>query len=583
MDSQLLWNYADTLTVYVLAAAKWVLPVLAVWLLARCVRSMLREKYEPEIWGWLEAGDGSRAALKHWECVIGRAKSCDVVVDRASVQKTHAALLRSDAGEWRLYDLSGGGARRGRERDEGKGVPVRDGDKLIFADVSMTFHDLNAAQRSAGEKRRSMPGALVSQGLTLLILTAFQLLLLLEYTETLTGTALTNAALAFAFLAGLQWCYFLLMRAIDRRGFEVETLAFFLCTLGLAVCISAAPEELIKQLVLLLAGVLFFVLLGWWLRDLHRVKALRWPVALAALGFLALNVVLGETRNGAANWVNIGGFSLQPSEFVKVAYIYVGAASLDRLFVRRNLLGFIAFSAVCVGALALMGDFGAALIFFVTSGDLLHAFGQLRHGIPGGGRGGAGGVPGADGEALYRPALLHLGPCVGGPLRRWRAADPGPVRRRQRGHDRRGRREGLAPHHLRRRHGHRLLPAVRGAGADYRPVLRPGGGGHRVLRGALRRPGAQLLLRHSRLRHRRDADGAAGAEHLRQHRHSALYGGDLSLCVPGRQQPDCLLGAAGLYQGGGHPAERQLLGAPGRRKAAAADRALGPGGEERRG
>ena len=206
MESALLLEYADGLTAYVLAGARWVLPVLAVWLLARCVRSMLRERYEPEIWGWLEASDGSRAALKHWECVIGRARSCDVVVDRSTVLKTHAALIRSDRGEWRLYDLSGGGARRGRERDEGRGVAIHDGDRLIIADTSMVFHDLNEAQRAINEKNRSMPGMLVSQGLTLLILTAFQLLLLLEYTETLGGDALRSAALAFAFLIGLQWC-----------------------------------------------------------------------------------------------------------------------------------------------------------------------------------------------------------------------------------------------------------------------------------------------------------------------------------------------------------------------------------------
>ena len=71
-------------------------------------------------------------------------------------------------------------------------------------------------------------------------------------------------------------------------------------------------------------------------------------------------------RNGAANWLSFGGFTLQPSEFVKVMYVFVGAASLDRLFRRRNLFFFIAFSAVCVGALALMGDFGTALVFFLT-------------------------------------------------------------------------------------------------------------------------------------------------------------------------------------------------------------------------
>ena len=362
----LLIEYADITSYYVLAGAKWVLPVLAIWLLLRCVRSMLRERYEPEVWAWLEATDKSNAALKHWESVIGRSKGCDIVVDRPSVAPAHAALLRSDTGNWRLHDLSGGNTANGALRDEGRGIDVHDGDILHFADVSMRFHDLSEAQRAENERGRSLPGLNTSQGVTLLILTVFQVLLTLEFTESLSGRLLTDTALAFACLIFTEWCFFMLMRAIDRRGFEVETLAFFLCTLGLAVCASAAPEDLLKQVLLLLAGILFFLFLGWWLRDLRRVKALRWPAALAALGFLALNVVAGDTRYGASNWLSFGGFSLQPSEFVKIAYVYVGAASLDRLFRRRNLFLFIAFSAICVGALALMGDFGTAVVFFVT-------------------------------------------------------------------------------------------------------------------------------------------------------------------------------------------------------------------------
>lgn len=88
--------------------------------------------------------------------------------------------------------------------------------------------------------------------------------------------------------------------------------------------------------------------------------------ALAAMGLLAITVVLGEVRGGAGNWLNFGSFTIQPSELVKVLYIYTGAATLDRLFARRNLFGFIVFSAICVCALALMGDFGTALIFFAT-------------------------------------------------------------------------------------------------------------------------------------------------------------------------------------------------------------------------
>ena len=356
----------EAVTGYLLIGAKWLLPALALWLLARCVLSMLREQYEPELWAWLEASDGSRAALKHWECILGRAKSCDVVISRDSVRPTHAALVRSDKGLWTLYDLSGGETRNGARTDGGEGLEVRDGDPLFFADQAMTFHDLDETQLAAGEKHRSVPGARVGPGVTLLLLTIFQALLTLEYTQATEGRVRVETVLGFAFLILLEWSLYLLMRAMDRRGFEAETLAFFLCTLGLAVSASSTPSDMPKQILLLLAGVLVYLFLGLWLRDLRRTKALRWPVAAAALAFLALNVALGVRENGASNWLDLGFFRLQPSEFVKVAYIYVGATSLDRLYRRRNLFLFIGFSAVIVGALALMGDFGAALIFFVT-------------------------------------------------------------------------------------------------------------------------------------------------------------------------------------------------------------------------
>ena len=357
----------DALTAWALAASKWILPVLALWLLGRCVRSMLRERCEPEIWGYLEAPDGSRAALKHWECIIGRSKSCDVVVDRPAVARTHAVLLRGDRGSWTLYDLrTAGGTQVGALRDEGGGLAVRDGDTLFFADVGMTFHDLNDAQTEENETARTAPGRRVSQGVTLLILTVFQALVALQFTAVLTDRPRLDAVLGFAALAALEWCLYLSMRAVDLSGFEPETLAFFLCTLGLSVCATSAPEGMLKQLVLLFAGIALYLFLGWWLRDLRRTKAVRWLLAAAALGFLALNVVAGTVSYGAMNWLSIGGVTLQPSEFVKVAYVYVGAATLDRLLRHRNLFLFIAFSAICVGALALMGDFGTALIFFAT-------------------------------------------------------------------------------------------------------------------------------------------------------------------------------------------------------------------------
>ncbi|MDO4749642.1 MAG: FtsW/RodA/SpoVE family cell cycle protein, partial [Eubacteriales bacterium] len=142
-------------------------------------------------------------------------------------------------------------------------------------------------------------------------------------------------------------------------------IAFFLSAVGLSVSASSVPEDMVKQCILLLAGIVLFFLLGWWLRSPRRIRSTRWLAAAAAVGLLALNLVLSEAVFGAKNWLTIGGFSFQPSEFVKILYVYAGAATLDRLFRRRNLFMFIAFSAVCVGALALMGDYGTAVVFFV--------------------------------------------------------------------------------------------------------------------------------------------------------------------------------------------------------------------------
>ena len=47
------------LTAYIMTGTKYLLPILALWILLRCIRSMLREKYEPETWAWLLDEDGA--------------------------------------------------------------------------------------------------------------------------------------------------------------------------------------------------------------------------------------------------------------------------------------------------------------------------------------------------------------------------------------------------------------------------------------------------------------------------------------------------------------------------------------------
>lgn len=351
----------------VITITRYILPVLALWVVARCLRSMLSEKYDPEIWGHLIFPDASAAPLPHWECLIGRSKSADIIVNSPDISRIHAVLVRNDKGIWRIFDMnSRGGVYVGKEKVPSKGLTVKNGDKIRLASVTLGFADMTEGEARRVSESRTAAGASINPAATLLLLSLFQSLIMLQYCFSAKDEYLVITCLAFFALLAIEWICYLLIRAFRRTGFEVETLAFFLTTLGLSVVASSTPSELVKTILLLMVGILLFFGMGWWLRDLQRAKFLRWPAVIAAMGFLFINLLLSESVFGAKNWLYIGGFSMQPSELVKVLYIYAGAATLERLFARRNLFMFIAFSAICVIALALMGDYGAAMIFFVT-------------------------------------------------------------------------------------------------------------------------------------------------------------------------------------------------------------------------
>ena len=350
---------------YMLTASRFVMIVLSVVILVRCIRSMLRERYEAETWAYLRVGRDT-LPVNHWENLLGRSRSADIRLDLPKINRIQAVLTRNDRGNWIIYDVFGrGGVWVNGMPVSSSGILLQDGDVLNLAGHTMRFLDLPQEKRQKLEAKRQIPGR-VSPALTLFELTVFQLFLLMQHAFSAKPEHLALIAFSFAALIVLQWSIYNAMRVIGRMGFEVEILAFYLTTLGLSVAATSTPEDMLKQLVLIIAAVGLFLLNGWWLRNLHRTATMRLPIAAAALLLLAVNVVASDVVLGARNWLSFGGYSFQPSELVKVAYVYVGASTLDKLYRRRNLFSFISFSAVCVVALALIGDFGTALVFFVT-------------------------------------------------------------------------------------------------------------------------------------------------------------------------------------------------------------------------
>ncbi|SBV99657.1 FHA domain protein [uncultured Eubacteriales bacterium] len=345
--------------------ARFVFPVLALLILVRSIRSLLTVPHLPEVWGYLSLPNGAEEPLTHWENTVGRAGACDVTLNYPTVSRQHAALMRGEDDTWTVYDLeSKGGVTVNGDEVEGS-ASIDYGDVLGLGGVETVLLSVSAEEKEDRRKRRraSRP---VSPWLGLIFLTIFQLATAVQLVIAAGEGATAAIPTTFLCLIAVMWAYFLFMRSIRRVGFEMETIAFFLSTLSLAVTASSAPKSLFKQFATVLLGLVLFVVLCVILRDLDRVKKLRWLAAAGAIGLLLITVLLGRSLSGARNWIIIGSLSFQPSELAKVCYIFAGAATLERLFRKRNIWLFIALTGACMGTLALMSDFGTAAIFFIT-------------------------------------------------------------------------------------------------------------------------------------------------------------------------------------------------------------------------
>lgn len=165
----------------------------------------------------------------------------------------------------------------------------------------------------------------------------------------------------------LEWIYMVIGAiATSTDYFELESLAFFLSGIGLTLCASYSEDYAFKQVLAIAIGLAVYLVMLILLRDVDFASKLSLPAAIGSIGLLLVNLVLAKSVNGTLNWIDLGFFSIQPSELVKVAFILVGAVSLEKLISNTSLTKYVIFCVGCVGALFFMKDFGTALIFFFT-------------------------------------------------------------------------------------------------------------------------------------------------------------------------------------------------------------------------
>ncbi len=362
----LMFSRVEDTYVYVYQAIlRYLLPCLAGFLLYRTIKPLLTFRREPEIWAWLCLTNGKKLPITHWENVIGRSKRSDVVVDVPTISRNHAVLTRYDDGSWSISDANSksGVLVNGEKIDI---CALDEEDVITIGGVDMKLQPISKKQEHLLAQLRTKASNPVYVILNCLLLTLIQVLICVSYMMTVATEYTGDVLLGFAGITVCQWALLIFYLIIRKPSFEPETIAFFLCTMGMAAIAAVKPGEAVKQLAALVMGLCLFLGVGWSVRDLERAKKMRYVAGIAGLLLLLITMVFGKEYHGAKNWLVIGSLSIQPSELSKVCFVFIGASTMNRIMNKRNLILFIAYTVAICGCLAVMNDFGTALIFFVA-------------------------------------------------------------------------------------------------------------------------------------------------------------------------------------------------------------------------
>jgi len=352
-----------------LVVFRLLLILVAVFIVSKCFSSMRRRKRpESPLVTLYNETTKRKIPVVCWENAIGRSRGSDIVIDDPTVSRNHCVLLRRKEG-WFVSDVGSKSGTKVNGRKISKRRKIKIDDKITIGKTTLSLkkraeneEDLDQYWFFTNDKKRKT----IAAPWLVIFLNIFYILMAVGICISQEQIS-TEAIEVLIALIAFSWLMYTFSRAVFKRSyFELEILALMLMGTGSLLLVGQDIKDAWVQIISAFIGAALYFSIIAFIENPDRIVKWRMAVMLVALGFLAINLAFGKVEYGAANRIYIAGVSIQPSEIVKIAYIFVGASALDHLQTKRNILEFIIFSALCVGALGIMGDFGTALIFFVT-------------------------------------------------------------------------------------------------------------------------------------------------------------------------------------------------------------------------
>ena len=184
--------------------------------------------------------------------------------------------------------------------------------------------------------------------------------------------ALKNSLLAFFTAQAVFFlCYIYLYRALYRNVSRllVNNTCMLLCV-GLIMLtrlsLGDGLERAVRQFIIIVISATVCFILPWIMERFWQLYRFQWFYAGLGMGLLLIVWAAGDESFGAQLSLRIAGVSVQPSEFVKISFVFFVAAMFYQSVSFRSVCVTTAVAAAHVLVMVLSKDLGGALIFFVS-------------------------------------------------------------------------------------------------------------------------------------------------------------------------------------------------------------------------
>ena len=139
-----------------------------------------------------------------------------------------------------------------------------------------------------------------------------------------------------------------------------------LLSIGFVILTRLSYEKAVKQFVIVAVSIAVAMVIPFFIHKLKFLKRLKWIYALAGIGALAVVLILGAYTYGSKISYSIGGVTFQPSEFVKIIFVFFVASALYESTSFLEVFTTAVIAGIHVIILVVSKDLGSALIFFVV-------------------------------------------------------------------------------------------------------------------------------------------------------------------------------------------------------------------------